>query len=154
MGEYLDTQGYGEPVIDTLSGGTWSSAEGPLPADAATDAGPTNFPNADRYSVSCASTSSCVAVGSYKNTSGVDSGFVAILSGSAWTAQAAPLPSNAVATGGHFLTTVSCSSATFCVAGGAYRDKHVHAPVQRLVGDRHQREPDRHPGSGAGGRRR
>ncbi len=122
VGGYLDTQGYSEPVIDTLSGGTWSSAEGPLPSDAATDAGPTNFPDAYLYSVACASTSSCVAVGSYRNTSGVDSGFVATLSGSAWTAQAAPLPSNAEATGGHFLTTVSCSSGTFCVAAGAYRD--------------------------------
>ncbi len=98
VGEYLDTLGYGEPVIETLSGGTWSSAEGPLPSDAATDAGPTDFPNAYLYSVACASTSSCIAVGSYKNTSGVNSGFVATLSGSTWTAQAAPLPSNAEAT--------------------------------------------------------
>ncbi len=62
VGQYLDTAGYSEPVVETLSGGSWSATEAPLPSDTATDTGPV-FPDSFLFSVSCASTTSCVAVG-------------------------------------------------------------------------------------------
>ena len=93
-------------MVDTLANGAWTSAEGALPSDAATDSTTIN-PDAWLYSVSCSSSTSCVAVGTYRNTSDNTNGFVATLSGTTWSAQAAPLPSNASTTGS-VLVAVSC----------------------------------------------
>ena len=120
VGAFTDNAGNEQPVVDTLSGGTWSSEQGALPNDAATDAS-TVHPSAWLYSVSCPSTTSCVAVGSYLTTSDNQNGFVAALSGTTWSAQAAPLPANAASTGSG-LNAVSCASTAFCVAGGEYAD--------------------------------
>jgi hypothetical protein len=119
VGQYEDTAGYTQPVVDTLSGGTWTSAEGALPSDAATDSGPTHFPDAFFFSVSCSSTTSCVAVGTYVNTSGVTNGLIATLSGTTWTAQAAPLPSGATSSMG--LNGVSCPTSSFCAVSGYFQ---------------------------------
>ncbi len=126
VGEYTDTAGFDQPVVDTLANGSWTSAEGALPGDAATDT-TTVHPNAWLDSVSSASATSCVAVGSYRNTSGNQNGFLATLSGTTWSAQAAPLPTNAAATGST-LVAVSCASATYCVGAGSYPDTTVGNP--------------------------
>ncbi len=124
VGEYLDTAGYSLPVVETLSGGSWSAAEGALPSDTGTDGGPV-FPAAFLFSVSCVSTTSCVAVGQYRNTSGDYVPLIDTLSGTTWTALPSPLPSDAIAqtsSFGTFLNSVSCTSASFCVASGFYQD--------------------------------
>jgi len=124
VGQYLDTAGYAEPVVDTLSNGSWTSAEGPLPSDTATDSGP-NFPDALLYSVSCTSTTSCVAVGRYRNTADHYVGLIDTLSGTTWSATTAPLPTPSAPDTGSYpptLTGVSCVSASFCAASGAYLD--------------------------------
>jgi hypothetical protein len=119
VGGYSDTAGHTEPVVDTLSNGTWTSSIGALPNDAAPDGGP-GTPNASYYSVTCLSTTSCVAVGSYVNTSSVTNGLIATLSGSTWTAVAAPRPSNASNTLG--LLDVACPTSSFCAVTGYYQD--------------------------------
>jgi hypothetical protein len=124
VGQYLDTAGHSEPVIETLSNGTWSSTEGPLPTTPppATDAGP-NFPDAFLMSVSCASATSCVAVGQYEDTSGNIQGLIATLSGTTWSAQAAPFPSGQSASlDQSILEGVSCPTVTFCAASGFFVD--------------------------------
>jgi hypothetical protein len=131
VGEYTDSAGFDQPVVDTLSGGTWTSAEGALPGDAATDSTVVH-PFAYLYSVSCTSSTSCVAVGAYRNTSGDNAAFIATLSGTTWSAQPAPLPANA-GTFGSLLTTVSCSSATLCAGGGYYRDNTSGEPFNGLL---------------------
>lgn len=77
VGQYLDTAGNSEPVIETLSNGIWSSTEAPLPANPppATDGGP-NLPDAFLMSVSCVSVTSCVAVGQYRDSSGNIQGLI------------------------------------------------------------------------------
>ena len=102
--------------------------------------------------VSCASTSYCVAVGSYLGTSGGSDGLLLTSSGESWTAAQAPVPSAArtipnlsvetfgvscpstseclVTEGGangaanpYFqVNGVSCPSVSHCVAIGAYLD--------------------------------
>ena len=75
------------------------------------------------FSVSCVSSSSCVAVGQYY--SGNDSPtFVLRWDGVSWTQMAAPSPSTIA----NRLSSVSCVSASSCVAVGAYFDGNV---VQR-----------------------
>jgi hypothetical protein len=119
VGQYRDSAGYYQPVVDTLSNGTWTSAEGALPGDTATDSTVVH-PDGLFFSVSCASTTFCVAVGNYVNTSGVTNGLIATLSGTTWTAQAAPRPANASNTLN--LNTISCPTASFCGAGGYFVD--------------------------------
>jgi hypothetical protein len=126
VGEFSDSAGFDQPVVDTLANGAWTSAQGALPSDAATDSTTVN-PDAWLYSVSCSSSTSCVAVGTYRNTSDNENGFVATLSGTTWSAQAAPLPSNANTTGS-VLVAVSCPSATFCVGAGSYPDDTAGNP--------------------------
>jgi hypothetical protein len=116
VGSYLDTAGFTEPVVDTYANGSWSSAEGALPSDTATDS-TTPHADANLFAVSCVSVTSCTAIGSYTNTSGNSSGYLATLSGTTWSATSIALPSGANPDGSN-LTSVSCTG-TFCAAGGS-----------------------------------
>jgi hypothetical protein len=120
VGQYMDSSGFLQPVVDTLANGTWSSQEGALPADAATDTTPTH-PQDYLYSVSCSTATSCVAVGQYTNTSGDQVAYISTLANGSWSAMAAPQPADA-ATGSpdSFLFGVSCASPAVCVATGQY----------------------------------
>ncbi|HEX4163548.1 MAG TPA: hypothetical protein VHZ05_13680, partial [Acidimicrobiales bacterium] len=113
VGQYALQGGGQAPVIETYNGTSWSAAEGPLPGDK----------NAATFgylqSVSCTSQTSCVAVGTYQNSSGDDLGMIATLSGSTWSVQASPEPADINATPDSNLTNVSCSSSG-CVAVGRY----------------------------------
>ena len=161
VGSYKDTGGYQEPVVDTLSGGTWTSLEPPLPSDAATDT-TANKPDAELYSASCASATSCVAVGSYKNTSAATVAMIDTLSGSTWST----LPVTALPTGadGTFasLTGISCATAALVRRRRGLRghgqqrerpaDRAVRRRLERLPrpraggrGQRHRRAPVRDP---------
>lgn len=112
-----DTSGEGDGLLLTLSGGTWTATEAPLPANA-------DHTGAYVNGVSCASSSSCVAVGSFNAPApgtGGDAGYglLLTLSGGSWTAaQAPPAPdSNGP---GMPISAVSCGSASYCVAVGIY----------------------------------
>jgi Putative Ig domain len=72
-------------------------------------------------SVVCSSYGNCVAAGAEANTSGKESAAIAVENGAGQWGQpvAAPLPGNA-ATGSPVFASVACSSATSCVAVGAY----------------------------------
>jgi len=90
VGSYEDTGGDNRGLIETLSDGTWSAIQAPLPTNAeygvALDA------------VVCPSVGFCVAVGSYQSDEtgpdGSDSyeGLIETLSGGTWTAAEAPVP--------------------------------------------------------------
>jgi hypothetical protein len=115
-GDYIDTSEARDGLLLTGSGSSWTAIEAPLPADAATKA------RAHINSVVCPSTSSCVAVGFYTDSSGNLQGLLLTGSGSSWTATKAPLPGNAASNGlaGDGLTAVTCASTSSCVALGSY----------------------------------
>ena len=96
VSDYVDSSGNEQALIETLSGGTWTATEAPLPADASSD------PLAALGGVSCPSAGSCVAVGSYLDTAGAEEGLIDTLADGTWTAVAAPLPAGAlnIAVGG------------------------------------------------------
>ena len=118
VGEYIDAAAHPQAVIDTEVNGTWTSMTAALPADAATDA-TTDKPTNWLFGVSCASATSCVAVGRYVNTSGNGVGLVDTLSGTTWTGTVAPLPAGANPTSS-LLSGVSCGTPTTCTAVGQY----------------------------------
>ena len=123
VGTYRDTANYVWPLVETLSSGTWSATTGALPADAGTDAG--GDANATLPSVTCPAAGSCVAVGSYENTSAATTGLIDTLTAGNWSAIKAPVPSGAGA-GTESLSVVSCGSAASCAAAGTYPDASAH----------------------------
>lgn len=93
------------PLIETSSGGTWSSV--PL---ATYDDAPGIL-----YGVQCLSAGHCVAVGNTQALRSSGSALVLTSAGSAWTGDVADLDEPGDVT----LTTLSCSSTTQCVVAGS-----------------------------------
>jgi hypothetical protein len=124
VGGYRDTDNKLVALIETLSGGAWTATEAPLPANTGTDGD--GHADSQFYGVACQGAGACVAVGSYVDTSGYDHALIDSLSGGAWAALQAPLPSNAGTDGGGTayseLLAVQCPSSGQCVAVGDYND--------------------------------
>ena len=120
VGDYHDVNNGGHLLIETLSGGTWTATEAPLPSGASTSQ------NGGFYSssVDCPDVGACVAVGSYTETddSGNQLGLIETLSGGEWTGTEAPLPSGATTAQ---LQAVACHSAGSCAAVGSSADANA-----------------------------
>lgn len=104
-------------LVLTLSGGTWTAVQAPLPSDAVT----TPDPSGELRAVACPSAAACTAVGLYSATLG-DQGLILTDSAGTWTASEALLPANADSAPSPALFGVACRSATSCVAVGRYTD--------------------------------
>ncbi|HTX00494.1 MAG TPA: hypothetical protein VMD59_17070 [Acidimicrobiales bacterium] len=96
--------------------GTWTATQAPLPSGASSD--PEDIVDA----VSCPTAASCLAVGSYVDTSSNNQGVLLSESAGSWSATKAPLPSGASGTPAVSLATTSCWSTGHCVAAGGYED--------------------------------
>ena len=101
-GDYLDSAGHLQGLLETLSDGTWSPTEVLLPADA------TSNPNAVLDAVTCASSTSCAAAGTYEDSAGNTNGVLETLSDGSWSASEAPLPGNADSDPNVTLTSIAC----------------------------------------------
>ena len=102
----------------------WTATEAPVPSGAASS--PFAFP-ATFIQEQCISDSTCIAVGSYKDTSGETWGLIETLSGGTWSATAAPEPADADSSNFAGLNSVSCTSATACTAVGDYMNDLGHS---------------------------
>jgi Cutinase len=124
VGNYENTSAADGVELLTWSGGSWTAADAPVPADAVSG------PWASLTAVSCASASFCVAAGSYQDTSGDSDGMLLTRAGGSWSATRMPLPANASESADTFDTDhfgVSCPSATFCTVAGMYEAGHDSA---------------------------
>jgi hypothetical protein len=103
------------PMIETLVDGTWQVTQPPVPSDAVAgeDAGSVG-------DVSCASASTCIAVGGYASTSnaGLSVGLIETLSGAHWSPSEVPLPPSAGSGTPEFLSKVSCTQDGVCASLG------------------------------------
>ncbi len=135
VGVYIDTSSRLQGLIETLSGGSWGGIEAPLPSNAAP--GQPNTGNGLFKSVSCASASTCVAVGSYEDSSSNFEAVVDTLSGGTWSSLAVPLPSNANTNNSARLSSVSCAAPSACAAVGDYTDSSSHSDglIETLSGN-------------------
>jgi hypothetical protein len=117
-GYYKDSANHFHGLIETLSGGTWSPMDAPLPSDAQ----PASEYFSYLKSVDCQSAQSCYAVGDYDGTtgSGGDFGLIDTYSGGVWSATAAPQPSDAGTHQDVVVDDVSCPSLGSCAAAGSY----------------------------------
>jgi hypothetical protein len=114
----IDTDSIADGLIETLSEGSWTATQAPLPAGAGV-----TTPYARLGAIACPAVGSCVAVGGYTDTDGNYQGLVEALSGGAWAATEAAAPANA-ATGyqNAGLEAVACPAAGSCMAVGRYID--------------------------------
>lgn len=143
VGAYLDAAGDTAADIETITSGgsgspTLSHLAAPVPSEAPSGNPPASSGTArllsELYAVSCASASSCVAVGVYQDSAGEDFGLIDSWNGTTWTAGTAPEPagdadergpgsgSRQVAT----LWDVDCYAPGWCVAVGTYGDTVGH----------------------------
>jgi len=120
-GDYTDLSGGMQPLIDTLSDGTWTADRGPVPGNAAAP-----NPYAFLWAVACQAPGSCVAGGHYNTRGGQSRDLVATQSGGTWIPAATPLPPDAAATQQWSsseitgLTAMTCQAVGTCLAGGSY----------------------------------
>ncbi len=120
-GEYVTTAGSSAkaPLLEHLSGSSWTASSGPLPANAQTG----SSEDAPLLSVSCGFDGGCVAVGGYTDTATGSRPLVETVSANGTVSgQEAPQPTDA-ATGSSidgFLIGVSCVSSARCTAVGIY----------------------------------
>jgi hypothetical protein len=139
VGHYTSAGGQARFLAETLSGGTWTAAIPPLPADAAatqtwnlqTDNGTT------LAAVACQMVGSCVAFASYMAGHGAVDGAIETLSGGTWTATKAPLPSGAATTKQNaFFNLAVCPAPGSCVAVGDYtaQDGSTQALIETAAG--------------------
>jgi hypothetical protein len=109
--------------FDTLANGTWTAQTAPQPSDAATN----QFVIEEQ--VSCPAAGPCAATALYDNGNGRSQAEVLTQSASrTWSAEAAPLPSDA-ATGSNLQShtfDISCATGV-CVAGGDYENTALQA---------------------------
>jgi hypothetical protein len=123
------------PVFSTAASGqtaVWTSTEGPLPGNVASN------PNAEVLSIACPTAGSCIAVGTYGASDGSQLGVIDTLSDGSWTTIMAPEPANA-ADGSEqnaSLQSVSCSTVGSCTAVGDYvgADRANYGLIDTLSG--------------------
>jgi hypothetical protein len=101
------------PIAESFDGGVWHLMTSPM--------APTGAQYTSLDSVWCASATDCVAVGSSQDGSGRLSTLAETWDGSAWSIKTSP-PAQSASTGtgglGSRLTSLSCLSATACIAIG------------------------------------
>lgn len=125
VGSYSATDGSTQSVLETAVAGSWSAQEAPVPDNAYSGTQENQLSD-----VSCPSTDSCVAVGTYAVSPTQSQGFAETLSGGIWSPTELPLPPDANTTptaGGvgvgstSFLGwAVSCPAVGECVVAGHY----------------------------------
>lgn len=120
VGTYSTYSVVSEPEAETLSGGTWTAATPPIPADAVA-----SLKAGDEYAtlntVACRAPDSCVALGSYTLGNGADGGLVDTLSGKTWTTVKAPLPPDAFGADPiPVFESATCATPNDCIAVGSY----------------------------------
>jgi hypothetical protein len=115
-GYYKDSNSKYQAFVSVFNGTNWTSSEvaGVLNATGT---------NARVSSVSCTSANFCVAGGYYSQTVGLYA-FVSVFNGTTWTDTEVAGALNTVPFA--YVSSVSCTSATSCVAGGTYRDSNTN----------------------------
>ena len=108
VGSYTAPSGNGHMIVNVWNGKSWLAR--PI-------SNPGKSSYAELLAVSCARASSCKAVGTYANRAGTDAALVESWNGRTWRPDLAPDPAGAT---GAFVTGVTCTSTTFCVAVGNY----------------------------------
>jgi hypothetical protein len=110
VGEFTKSSGKVLPLAEKWNGTTWSAQEPPAP---------TGAKQSILHSVSCTSSTACVAAGTFENSSEKFVPLAEKWNGTAWTVQEPSIPTGAKQSD---LYGVSCTSSTACTAAGEFLD--------------------------------
>jgi hypothetical protein len=119
VGDFTDSFGRHQGLIETLSGTTWTAQDAPVPIGSPTD------PQMRLTSVSCPSDGDCAAVGTFIDSSSHQQGVLLDDKMGSWSANPAALPAHATNPEVHLLS-VSCPSIGNCAAVGYYNDGSIN----------------------------
>ena len=108
VGSALNSSGVSVTLAERWNGTEWTHQETP---------NPTGSKGASLIAPSCATGTSCVAVGSYTNSSGTEVVMAEIWNGTTWSLKEPVTPTGAKSSK---LVGVSCTSSTACIAVGTY----------------------------------
>ena len=111
VGAYNGQDHAEHPLVETLSGGTWTAVTAPLPA---------GITAATLNAVACATPGSCAVVGETGQLAGDLHALIETLSGGTWTPVKASLPAGATAKDEARLSSVACPAVGTCIATGFY----------------------------------
>ncbi|HTZ10367.1 MAG TPA: carboxypeptidase-like regulatory domain-containing protein [Acidimicrobiales bacterium] len=138
VGEATTAAGGQQAVVDSLSGGVWTSAYAPLPGAAS---------GSQFLSLSCPTSSTCVAAGTYE-VNGIFLGTVDSASGGVWTAAALPLPAGAspLASIANNDLSVSCVAPGTCAAAATTFDGNYEGVLDTESGGTWSASPAPVPG--------
>jgi hypothetical protein len=109
VGRYVNSSGTEVALAESWNGTAWSLKEPVIPTGATLSI---------LIGVSCTSSTSCIAVGDYFNSGGTEVTLAESWNGTAWTIQETPNPEAT----GSWLSGVSCTSSTACIASGRSTD--------------------------------
>jgi hypothetical protein len=110
VGSYVDESGKTRSMAIMNVPKAWTLYSIPEPAESL---------GSTLLDVSCASTTSCTAVGGYRNAKNVQLSFVQRWNGTTWSHQSSPNPSGSTNT---VFQNVACTEGTLCVAVGDWRN--------------------------------
>lgn len=125
IGSYTDSSGETQGLLATESAGHWnatSTAQLPTNPDVVN-------PNVSLTSISCATTANCTAVGSYLDVHGLTQGLLLTETSGHWGTGREVIHPLGVSVSGNpqvDLTSVSCATASNCLAVGSYSDSNGH----------------------------
>jgi len=108
VGRYVNSEGKTVPLAERWNGTVWSLQSPAAPSGAV---------SSELSGVSCPSATLCVAVGSYKDSTGTAKMFTSTWNGATWSNQTPPYPSESSKAE---LAAVSCPTTTWCMAVGNY----------------------------------
>jgi hypothetical protein len=106
-----------QAVVETLSDGTWTGIEAPLPANASTS---TVDNQTVLDGVACPALGSCEAVGSYSPTGSNPAALIETLADGTWTPVEGPAPTGDEYGAASTLQFLSCPISGSCIALGQY----------------------------------
>jgi hypothetical protein len=112
--DYRTTDGSTDAAIDTQWQGQWTTQQAPLPSQSSSD-------GSFLSKLTCPAAGSCIALGSYTDTSGNFPGLLEMQSGQTWTASEVTVPDNATSPNADPLAA-TCADTSFCVVAGDYID--------------------------------
>jgi hypothetical protein len=118
VGEFENSSEKWVPLAEKWNGSAWTAQEPSIP---------TGAKRSSLYGVSCTSSTACIAVGEFENSSEQVVPLAEWWNGTKWTAQEPPNPTGAKEA---FLKGVSCTSSTECTAAGAFENSSsVRVPL-------------------------
>jgi hypothetical protein len=123
LGVYIGFDAVERGVFETLSKGTWTAADAPLPANG-TGSSIAFAQNNGASALACPAVGSCVAAAGYTDASGHLQGVLETLTSGTWTATEAPVPANSASKPAASLSSVACPQGGSCTAIGTYTDNN------------------------------